>query len=850
LEKFIPEVLVDWKPGQQELLLRVDETVRHIRVPPLNTISDVIPVLRRVYRTVQAHMESDIESPRVEYVALNGLLQSLDPHSVLLAPELNKEFRLSAHGSFGGLGIVIGIRDGELTVIAPLEGTPAYRAGIKSKDKIVQIEDESTVNMDLIEAVSKLRGEPGTAITISIMRENLAEPKEVHIVRELIKIHAVEAYALGDGVGYVTIKNFQENTLRDLSEAVRNFRRKNSLRGLVLDLRNNPGGLFDQAVAVADKFIDEGTIVVTVGANRTDRRPSYARGWRTDTQVPMVVLINQGSASASEIVSGALKYRRRAMLVGSPTFGKGSVQQVFDIVGGSALKLSIAQYLLPGERSIQSVGVTPDLLLKPVELPSEDKDREVKFEAFHNGGKEKDLERSFSEWASQAEEPLFKLAYLKEREAEDAREVMELTNEEKANRARGDFAVQIAKRILLAAEGSSRQAVLETAAEVVPRAAKEEEARITSALSKIAIDWSRPEAELFRKPRPASAAPAVAELTFSPEEAEAGQEVTLSLAVTNRGPAPLFRVRALTEAELSLFKKREFILGRIGPGETHRWSLSFTLPKNVVARKEKVTAVVSDSQGPLGKAEGSITIMPLPRPGFSFSYKLFDNGQFGSHGNGDGLPQRQETIALRLAVTNKGPGASAKGLAVLKLERGLEGVFIEVGREEIKDLAPLETRTFDLLFRLKPDFEGGKLPVEVSVIDTVFREVLTAKVDLAKPLAVRRFSPPTIALAEGSTPLSLNRESFNLEGSVTDDGRVASVIVFTNQRKVLYKAGPTEGGSSLTFSTDMALKEGVNEVVVIAQDDQKLLSRQKVVILRGTVPAVARREGGEPVVGQ
>lgn len=852
LEKAVPEVLVDWKPGMAKLELRVDDTVRHITVPPLRTMSDVVPVLRRVYRVVQAHMESDIEPPRIEYAALNGLLQSLDPHSVLLAPEVNKEFRLSAHGSFGGLGIVIGIRDGELTVIAPLEGTPAYRSGIKSKDKIVQIEDESTVNMDLIEAVGKLRGEPGTSVTISIMREGFAEPKEIHIVRELIKIHAVESYALGDGVGYVTVKNFQENTLRDLNEALRKFRRQGPLRGLVLDLRNNPGGLFDQAVAVADMFIDEGTIVVTVGANNTYRKPSYARGWRTDNDLPLVVLVNQGSASASEIVSGALKFRRRALLIGSQTFGKGSVQQVFDIVDGSALKLSIAQYLLPGERSIQSVGVTPDLLLKPVELPlkDKDKDREVKFEAFHNGGKEKDLERSFSEWATQAEKPLFRLAYLKEREEDDGREAMELTHQEKGERVQKDFAVRLAKRILLAARDSSRQSMLETAAEVVPRVAEEQEERIVSALDELDIDWSRPETDLLGKPRPASAVPAVGELNFSPEEAEAGQEVSLRLSVTNRGPKALARVRAVTEAELPLFKKREFVIGRVGPGETRSWSLPFTLPKNVVARKEKVTALISDFHGSLGKAEGFLAIKPLPRPKFSFSFKLFDNGQFGSNGNGDGLPQPEETVVLRLAVTNKGPGTSAKGLAVLKLERGLEGVFIEVGRVEIKDLAPLETRTIDLVFRLKPDFEEGKLPAEVSVLDTVFREVLTAKVDLAKPLVVGRFSPPAVTLSEGSTPLSLERERLSLGGRVTDDGRVASVIVFANDRKVLYKAGPEEGGNGLAFTTDVSLKEGVNDIVVIAQDDQKLLTRRQVVVFRDAVPAVARRVDGKPVLSQ
>lgn len=848
LEKAVPEVLVDWKPDSSMLTLRMAQKVRHLSVPPLESISDVVPVLRRVYKIVQTHLESDIEVHRIEYAALNGLLQSLDPHSVLLAPEVNKEFRLSAHGSFGGLGIVIGIREGELTVISPLEGTPAYRAGIQSKDKIVQVEDESTINMDLIEAVGKLRGDPGTSVTIHIMREGFSEPEEITIVRELIKIHSVERYALGDGVGYITIKNFQENTLRDLNDALRKFRRAGATRGLVLDLRNNPGGLFDQAVAVADKFIQEGTIVITVGANNTYRKPSYARGWRTESRIPLVVLINQGSASASEIVSGALKYRRRALLIGNQTFGKGSVQQVFDIADGSALKLSIAQYLLPGDRSIQSVGVTPDLVLKPVELPTKEKDREIRFEAFHNGAKEKDLKGSFAEWATQADRPLFRLAYLKEREPEDTKEAAGLSRQEKGERINRDFAIQLAKRILLAAPRASRQALLETAAEVVPRVTEEEGRRITSALAKLNIDWSKPGADFDLKPRKVATGQAQTELTVTPSTAKAGQEVTLSLAVTNQGSEPLSRVRAVTEAELPTFKKREFLIGRIGPGETRSWSLPLTLPKNIVARKEKVAAKVRDDRGPLGQAERVVAIEPLPRPNFAFRYELVDNGQYGSKGNGDGLPQRGETMVLRLSLTNRGPGASSKALAALKPERGLEGVFIEIGRLDLEDVAPSETRTVQLVFRLQPEFVEGRLPAQVSVIDTVFREGLTAKVDLAAPPAETRYGPPVIAVAEGSAALAVARESFRLDGRVTDDVQVASVIVFANDRKVLYKAG--RAGTSLPFSADVSLKEGVNEIIIIAQDDQKLMGRKKVVVLREPVPAVARRNADQPLAGQ
>ncbi|MFQ6672609.1 MAG: S41 family peptidase, partial [Candidatus Tectimicrobiota bacterium] len=673
-------------------------------------------------------------------------------------------------------------------------------------------------------------------------------PKEVTIVRDIIRIHSVEAYALGDGIGYITIKNFQENTLRDLNEALRTFRKEGTTRGLILDLRNNPGGLFDQAVAVADRFIDGGTIVTTVGANNTYRKPTYARRWRTEHRVPLVVLINHGSASASEIVAGAFKYRHRAILLGTQTFGKGSVQQIFDLSDGSALKLSIAQYLLPADRSIQLVGVSPDLLLAPVELPSSSDDQEVHFEVVGGGKKERDLERSFAEWASTAAEPpLFRLAYLTERESEEERTAMELARQEKQKRLESDFAVQIAKRILLAATEGSRQALLEAGAEVVHETAQEQEDRITAALEKLGIDWSRPEPALLGEPRQVAVVEAMQELTFAPDSIEAGEEVTLSLAITNPGAQPLVRVRAVTEADLPLFNKREFLLGRVGPGQTRRWSLPLKVPKNLEARQEKVVAVARDAQGPLSRAEGVVTITSRPRPQFVLRYELFDNGEMGSKGNGDRRPQRGETLVLRLTVTNRGPGAGEKSVAVFRPKKGLDGVFIEVGRRELGSLAPGESRALNLVFRLQSDFVEGRLPAEMVVLDTVFREGIVAKVDLATPPDDVHFSPPTIAFAEGPPPVAVTRETIHLEGVVRDDRRVANVIVFVNNRKVLYRAGPAEPGAGVTFATDVTLKEGINEILIVARDDQDLASRRRVVVRHDLAPAVARHGGDRPL---
>ena len=323
--------------------------------------------------------------------------------------------------------------------------------------------------------------------------------------------------------------------------------------------------------------------------------------------------------------------------------------------------------------------------------------------------------------------------------------------------------------------------------------------------------------------------------------------MTLSLSVTNPGSQPLARVRAVTEADLPLLDKRELLLGRIAPGETQRWSLPLTLPKNMEARQAKVVAVVRDDRGLLGRAEGLLNITPKARPQFSMRYQLFDNGEMGSKGNGDGRPQRGETIVLNLTVTNFGDGPSEKNVAVFKPKKGLEGIFIEVGRSELGFMASGETRSVKLVFRTQPDFVEGHLPAEVVVLDTVFREGLVAKVDLGMPSASTSFRPPTIGFSEGMPPVVVTRESITLKGVVRDERRVANVIVFANGRKVLYQAGPADQSEGVAFTTDVTLKEGVNKILIIARDDQEIASRRRIVVRLDPAPAMARHGGNKPL---
>jgi carboxyl-terminal processing protease len=266
-------------------------------------------------------------------------------------------------GSFGGLGIEISNRDGLLTIVAPIEDTPAFRAGLKTGDRIVRIEGESTRDMSLMDAVKKMRGEPNTAITIEIMRDGFVEPRKFTLVRDIIKIKSVRFEVLDEYYGYLRIAQFQENTARDCRSALQELEaRQPAIKGLILDLRGDPGGLLDQAVKVADEFLDDGLIVYTEGRLENQKMRFYAHSHASPRSWPMVTLVNGGSASASEIVAGALQDHKRALIVGTPTFGKGTVQSVIPLSDGSGLRITTAKYFTPSGRSIQEKGITPDII--------------------------------------------------------------------------------------------------------------------------------------------------------------------------------------------------------------------------------------------------------------------------------------------------------------------------------------------------------------------------------------------------------------------------------------------------------------------------------------------------------
>ena len=305
--------------------------------------------------------------------AINGMVKSLDPHTSYMSPVTYKEMQEETTGKFGGLGIEISIRNGVLTVVSPIEGTPAFRVGIKPGDKIIKIGDESTLDMSLSEAVSRLRGETGTPINVTIYRKSFKTPKEFTIVRDIIKVRSVVNKLYENDIGYIKIRNFSKNTSGDLDKALADLKKK-GITKLILDVRNNPGGLLNQAVEVADRFLNkENLIVYTKGRSSEQNMRFTSHDKVAGVSYPMIILVNGGSASASEIVAGALQDLNRAIILGTTTFGKGSVQTIIPLSDGSALRLTTARYYTPSGRVIQENGIQPDIIVEMEPLSKNDK---------------------------------------------------------------------------------------------------------------------------------------------------------------------------------------------------------------------------------------------------------------------------------------------------------------------------------------------------------------------------------------------------------------------------------------------------------------------------------------------
>jgi carboxyl-terminal processing protease len=748
IQQDVAQVIVLHDENGPEVLVRVEATERKFRVDNIQGPWDIAARLREIFAFLQENLRgTEVDLRDVEYAACNGMLRTLDPHSVFLSPEAYKEMNTSTSGAFGGLGIVISIRDQMLTVMNPMPNTPAGRAGIKRMDRITKINNESTLNMPLDDAVRRLRGEPGTKVTVWIHRDGpdgWSGSKAFELTREQIRVKSVDARLLDGGVGYIRLKQFQSASSKEVEAALADFRTKEPrFKGLILDLRGNPGGLLDQAVKIADLFVKSGTLVATVGASE-GREEKQARP-SAEPPYPIVLLVNGQSASASEIVAGALKNLDRAVVVGTTTFGKGSVQLVFSDITAekAALKLTIAQYLTPGDESIQSVGISPDIELDPMTVDS------LEMDLFSDNKKvirERDLSAHLSNArAREGQRPTYVVRYnLPEQERAAIRD----RGGDLDDNFEVDFPIRFGRELVARMPWEQRRTdQLRSVHELVSQTQKDEIIKVGAELAKIGIDWTEAPPDA---PGPSAKDFEVTVTTDRPEnEVTAGQPMNLKVTVKNNGKDPVYRLRAITTSDSGYYDGKELIFGKIAPGQSKVATVPLgwceiegkkpgstaptpanaprvcRIPKDATTRQDGVK-IRFEADGDHIPAETEIrpTVRALPRPQFAYAYEMIDNR---NGANGDGRFQRGEGATLYLTVKNVGQGRSYETQANLRNLSG-DGILLNEGRFTISDMAPGEQRRVALTFDVQQALEDGEFKVELTVGDRELREFAVEKI--------------------------------------------------------------------------------------------------------------------------
>ncbi len=844
VEKTVAEVMVEGDAASGKLKVTVGSASRDFDISRVDSIWQFRSVMGGIMQFVQEHLVAHKNLRDIEYAAVNGMLSTLDPHSVLLEPKYFKEMKLQTKGEFGGLGFVIAMRDGNLTVVKVLKGTPAQRAGIRGKDVITKIEEQSTVNMDLQDAVDRLRGKPSTRVAITVQRAGWPEPKRFGLSREIINVETVpQAKLLDNGVGYVKISQFSANTTRDLAAAIAQERTEagGKLKGLILDLRGNPGGLLEQAIQVSDLFLSEGVIVKTVGEGDRVRIHEVKEAHADPgdmTDLPLVVIVNNSSASASEIVAGALKNNNRALVIGRQTFGKGSVQVLYDFADpakpseDSALKLTIAQYLTPGDISIQEVGITPDVLLLPGRAL---KDAVNVFAPPRMMG-EADLDHHFrnpSDPAAPAEQkraeerqkrvekaPL-ELRYLldekedhvakamkKEQQREEARrraeelgEGVELTPEQQEDDEADanpdelveDYQIRFAKDFLARSPLADRPRQLEAARGFVAERRNEEDARLQAKLAQLGVDWSS---------GPAQGGPRAA-VTVSPPPGRrlaAGDTVPWTVTVENRGDGAFHRLRAWTVVEKNpLLDRREFVFGLVKPGEKRSWTVPVKIPRGYDSRRDEVTLHFEEEGGHAPpEIATSFDVVEQSRPAFAFSTQVEDD----AGGNGDGLVQRGEDLVLRVDVKNQGSGASGDKTYVSLKNLGDEKIFIKKGRAVLGTIKAGEVKSAALQLEVKKGLKLDKLPLRIQVVDEKMEEFISEKLDVPVELEAPAHAPAK-GLVRVSAAEAVLRGGASAAAAPIAVARKGAVLPTTARVGDFYKVEWQKGRSAFAAARDV-----------------------------------------------
>lgn len=852
VEHLVPEAL--FRLDGDRLSVRLASWRGVLVVPPVRTLDDVERELERVTDLVVRHLPAtavpvldEMEDPfaPVEYAMTNGVLQTLDPHSLLLPPQESREMDNDNRGEFGGLGMTLRTLDGLLTITDLMPGTPAARSGLARGDVLRRIDGEPTINLGIDEAVDLLRGHVGEPVVLEIARDG-ADLVSHRLVRENIRPNEVRGQSMGDGLAYVRFRAFHVNVATELESVLRRLSASAPIEGLVLDLRDNPGGYLDKAVDVADRFLSEGELVSTRGplAGGTSRRFAHDDG--SEGQYPVVVLVNANSASASEVVAGALRNNERAVIVGERTFGKGSVQNLLSLGHASKLKITIAQYLTPGERSIQSAGIPADIEILPVysEVGSE---RDVVLYGREDVRREADLHAHLVGKGTRHEEPVYTLTYVQPWDDDD-------TDYDDPDVQR-DRELAFALDLLRAAPSAHRPEMLAAAGPLVERYAAASDEALGALLAPRGVAW-----------RAGPTAPSVTAddlpLAVSFEHGDqllAGRSQAVTLTVTNTTDAPLHRIAAVFD-DHEVLGGTEFLFGTIAPGATATSRRQVDVWAGYPSEISEASVSLRSDHQVLTDYPVAVEVAGSALPSLQWRWKLASDGPVDvgdrvtltvdvdnvgegptaaasariRNRSGTALDIHVGTLAIGSLQTPAGESCDATGpecSAVLPPGGHWSGSF------ELELLEPVDT--YEVLLSLEDVEAYDHATISRSGFYDYGRledRIRFGAGDVAVSTDVRR--PPVVELGE-SPDAVLDTDVVTLSGRATDDNGIEHVMVFLDDEKIAFQGADTEGLRSVPFTATTRIAPGTHTLSVLVKDtDGYAATTSRVVFRPPEEPAV------------
>ncbi len=868
IEKAVPELIIRFNEETLEIDLTMGDkhVTKRLEKKP-TVIWENTLLLKWVFDFVDTNATDRKKLYEVEFSAINEMLSELDPHSNFLNASQCNELRISTVGKFGGLGIIIQSKNGYVTVVSPIKGTPAFKAGIKSGDRIIRIDDESAVNMTLDQAVNRLRGEPGTKVTIYVMRDEWTEPKKMVLIREEIKTRSVDKLLLSDEkkakkVAYIKINGFSDETYQDVKKAYNDLKdeARGQLSGLIIDLRNNPGGLLDASVRISDMFLKSGLIVTTRAKDgeKEDEKKAYED--KSDIDLPMAVLINRGSASASEIVAGALKDNNRAIIIGQTSFGKGSVQILYDRAASQdeqenlrefkltqpvkdCLKLTIAEYMTPGNVSIQSVGITPDVYLVPQVVQKQS----MNMYYFPRYSSEMKLEKHLESSRPPEDKPFVILPFVLEKGLDDDEE----EDDPYGKDIKEDFEMKFAKEVLINSRGAGRMELVETAKKLREKHYTAESKKFFDILKARGIDFSdgpagNPDVEIgvkyklivYKNTKEGSKKESkkddkAIEKTedVSSDILRAGNDYFLTFRLKNKSDKPLYRLSGIIESHDPVLNGKEIFWGYIPPGGQKEYDVlvkfSKSFPKVAIPYRVRL---LSGGKYLEKNFEKVLKVDSLPQPRYVFSYSIRDSGE---NSNNNGKIEKGETVTVKAELKNAGEGEAQNARISLQNQSG-KAVYLKNGMCTVASLKKGEKTECEMQFSLREKPESD-LKFKLFVTDDVFYEEssVTLKLPFMKPIAEYLrgvVDLPVINVVSAPEQEVVDSKSAEIVFSVFNLKGGEDIYIRSNENKAFYLKNSQSKNQIENIKASVPLKEGFNNIYIFVRINDEQYIYKRVVI--------------------